>query len=73
MPAFRAISQRSLVAGLRAAGFTGPYPGGRHLFMRREGLILTIPNPHSGEIGVGLLARILRQAGLSREQWEALP
>ena len=30
---------------------------------------LTIPNPHRGDIGVDLLAKILQQAGVSREDW----
>jgi predicted RNA binding protein YcfA (HicA-like mRNA interferase family) len=33
---------------------------------------ITIPNPHDGDVGIGLLARILRQAGISREEWERL-
>jgi hypothetical protein len=28
-----------------------------------------IPNPHGADISVDLLARILRQAGISREEW----
>jgi hypothetical protein len=40
--------------------------------MVRGDLVLTIPNPHAGDISVGLLARILRQAGISRSQWEAV-
>jgi hypothetical protein len=36
-------------------------------------LTLTLPNPHQGDIGRELLARILRQAGLSRSDWESLP
>jgi predicted RNA binding protein YcfA (HicA-like mRNA interferase family) len=40
--------------------------------MVREQLRLTIPNPHRGDIGRGLLARILRQAGIEREIWEQL-
>lgn len=31
-----------------------------------------IPNPHRGDISRHLLADILRQAGISREEWEAL-
>lgn len=30
---------------------------------------LTIPNPHGGDIGVDLLARVLRQAGIAHEEW----
>jgi hypothetical protein len=31
-----------------------------------------IPNPHEGDISRNLLARILREAGVSRDAWEAL-
>lgn len=37
--------------------------------MVKENLVLTIPNPHRKEIGVDLLVRILKQAGISREEW----
>ena len=40
--------------------------------MVREGKRITIPNPHQGDIGVGLLATVLRQAGISRKEWEAV-
>lgn len=40
--------------------------------MRKADLVLTIPNPHRGDIGRDLLARILRQAGISRATWESL-
>jgi len=39
--------------------------------MRRRGLRLTIPNPHSGAIDPGLVRRILRQAGISVDEWES--
>jgi predicted RNA binding protein YcfA (HicA-like mRNA interferase family) len=70
MPRFGPIRRRDLVGGLRRLGFTGPYAGGRHQFMQRGDLSLTIPNPHGTDIGPGLLARILRQAGVTREEWE---
>lgn len=38
--------------------------------MVKRQLRLTLPNPHQGEIGIDLLIRILRQAGLSHEDWE---
>ena len=72
MPQFGPISRRDLVRCLRKAGFEGPYAGGRHAFMLKSGLALTIPNPHQKDIGRELLARILRQARLSRSEWEAL-
>jgi hypothetical protein len=30
------------------------------------------PIPHQGDIGRDLLARILRQAGVDRDEWERL-
>lgn len=40
--------------------------------MIRDDFRLTIPNPHRGDIRPALLARILRQAEISREEWEDL-
>ena len=57
------------VRGLRALGFAGPYAGGRHPQMRQDDVTVIIPNPHEGDIGVGLLTRLLRQAGVTREDW----
>ena len=42
------------------------------MFMRRGDLDLRIPNPHQGDIGKSLLSRLLKQAGVSREDWEKL-
>lgn len=66
----RNISGRKLVQKLRRLGFEGPYSGGRHLFMLKGVLKLHIPNPHSNDISKHLLAEILRQAGLSFDEWE---
>ena len=70
MPAWGPVSRRELIRAMRALGFDGPYSGGRHEFMVRGEVVLTIPNPHRGDIGIGLLARVLRQAGVSRAEWE---
>ena len=32
-----------------------------------------IPNPHRGDISIGLLKRILEEADVSLEEWEQLP
>jgi predicted RNA binding protein YcfA (HicA-like mRNA interferase family) len=31
---------------------------------------IRIPNPHAGDIHISLLKEILRQAGISKEDWE---
>ena len=72
MPAFGPIRRRDLVACLRRLGFEGPFSGGKHQFMVRAGIVLTIPNPHRGEIGPRLLALILKEAGITRREWESV-
>lgn len=64
------VSRRELVARLHRLGFTGPFAGGKHEYLRRDSLKLRIPNPHEDDIGVPLLRRLLRQAGLSEGEWE---
>ncbi len=72
MPPFGPVRRIDLVRYLRRLGFLGPYSGGRHEFMIRGQTRLFVPNPHAGDIGRDLLSRILRQAGISREEWEDL-
>lgn len=69
---FGTISRRELIRILRIAGFDGPYTGSKHPFMSKEDITITLPNPHRGDIGRELLARILRQAGIPREEWEKI-
>jgi len=35
-------------------------------------LKLALPNPHQSDIGRDFLARIWRQAGIDRDEWERL-
>ena len=64
------VSRNELIRRLRLLGWEGPVAGGKHQFMVKGPIQLTIPNPHgSGEIGVNLLALILKEAGISRNEW----
>ena len=72
MPKLSPVSRRELVRPFRALGFEGPYQEGRHPFMVRGNLRVPIPNPHEGDIGQDLLNRILRLAGITREEWDGL-
>lgn len=72
MPSFGPISRRELIRALQPAGFEGPMAGGKHQFMIRGSVRLRLPNPHEGDISRDLLSRILRQAGISRQEWEQL-
>jgi predicted RNA binding protein YcfA (HicA-like mRNA interferase family) len=72
MPPYAPISRRKLIRALRDAGFEGPYPASGHEIMHRGGLTVRIPNPHGSDIGRNLLNDILKQAGISRREWEQL-
>jgi len=69
VPKLNSISWKDLVRRLRKFGFDGPYQQGKHPYMVRGSLVLTVPDPHKKEIGVELLTRILKQAGVSRKNW----
>lgn len=69
MAALSPVSRRELVKRLRKLGFAGPFAGGKHLFMVKEGRRLAIPNPHRKEISSALLSRLLKQAGIERDVW----
>ena len=59
MPPFGPISRRELIRALRAADFDGPYSGGKHPFMLKGDVALTVPNVHQGDIGRELLGEFL--------------
>jgi hypothetical protein len=40
--------------------------------MIRTNTVLRLPNPHRGDVGKELLARILRRAGIEKKEWEEL-
>lgn len=72
MPPFGPIKRKDLLRYLRQFGFAGPYSGGKHPFMLKGDITIRVPNPHQADIGKELLARILRQAGISKDDWEEL-
>lgn len=72
MPRLGPIKRKDLIRFFKELGFDGPYAGKRHQFMMRNDVTVWLPNPHEGDIGRDFLARILRQAGIERDEWEAL-
>jgi predicted RNA binding protein YcfA (HicA-like mRNA interferase family) len=72
MPNYGPVKRKELINALRNVGFSGPFSGGKHQFMTRGDRTLHIPNPHTSDIGIQLLTRILKQAGISRAEWEKL-
>ena len=72
MPTFGPVKRNDLVRYLRQLGFEGPYSGGKYQFMVRDDVTIRVPNPHKADVGKELMARILRQAGIDKDEWERL-
>ena len=69
MPEFGPIKRKDLIYFLKRMSFEGPYSSGKHQFMIKGNITLHIPNPHQGDIGKEL-SKILKQADISKEEWE---
>ncbi len=63
------VSRREFIKKLRQSGFIGPFSGGKHQFMKRGGFKICIPNPHGKEIGVALLKQIIKDLGISDDEF----
>ncbi len=72
MPPFGPIKRDRLLFYLRRLGFQGPYRGAKHQFMEGRDVRVRLPNPHRGDISRALLTEILRQARITRDEWEDL-
>ena len=72
MPPFGPVKRNDLIRHFKELEFEGPYSGTKHQFMVKGNVTIRLPNPHQADIGRELLARILRQAGISKEDWEKL-
>ncbi|MDA1276375.1 MAG: type II toxin-antitoxin system HicA family toxin [Verrucomicrobia bacterium] len=66
------IKRSELIRRLRRCGWEGPYQRGKHPFMVKDGIRLTIPNPHRGDIDGSLVAMILKEAEISDQEWRNL-
>ena len=69
MPKLGPVSWRVFVNRMKKFGFDGPYQEGKHPYMIKGSITLTIPNTHDGDISPDLLMRLLRQAGIERNKW----
>jgi hypothetical protein len=72
VPRFGPIARADLIRYLRHLRFAGPYAGTKHQFMERGDRTVRLPNPHRGDISRPLLAAILREAGITKDEWEKL-
>ncbi len=71
------IKQRELYQKLKALGFNGPVPGGKHPYFEHPNFDfpLTVPNPHRGDLDVTMQKQILKRLNsdfgftLSNDDW----
>lgn len=71
MPKLSPLKADQVIRKLRKLGYEGPIAGGRHSRMihSKRGTIIPIPMHGGKDISVGLLRAILREAGVSPEEW----
>lgn len=63
------IHRRILIKKLKLLGFEGPYSGGKHQFMTKNNFKLSIPNPHNKDIGIVLLAKIIKELNITSQEF----
>lgn len=68
------LKSREVIRKLQRLGYDGPIPGGRHVRMVHpaSGQIIPIPAHGGNDISVGLIREIIRQVGITRDEWLAL-
>lgn len=68
-----ALSARNVIQALERAGFLVVRVRGSHHFLRHADGRATVVPVHAGEtVGPGLLAKILRDIGMDREEFRKL-
>lgn len=74
MPKLTPLKASEVIRKLRALGYDGPVPGGRHAHMVHYAKKKVIPIPTHGnkDVGVGLLRKIIREADTTIEEWQKL-
>lgn len=64
----KALAWKELVRRLKAFEFDGPVWGTKHPFMVKGNVKLHIPSDHGSDIGAELVTKIVRDAGIDREE-----
>jgi predicted RNA binding protein YcfA (HicA-like mRNA interferase family) len=71
MPRLTPLKNRQVIEKLRALGYEEPIAGGRHSRMVHRETRKIIPVPiHGGkDVSVGLIRVIIRELGITPEEW----
>jgi predicted RNA binding protein YcfA (HicA-like mRNA interferase family) len=74
MPKLSPLKSQELIRKLRRLGFVGPQSGGRHPHMIHADTKKMVPIPmHKGkDVSVGLIHSIIRDLGITPEEWNKL-
>ena len=65
------LKANAIVRKLRRLGFDGPFPGGKHQRMVHPdtGQVIPIPIHKGKDVGIGLIRELIRELGITREEW----
>ncbi|RME61241.1 MAG: type II toxin-antitoxin system HicA family toxin [Caldilineae bacterium] len=70
MPRLPTVTSRQMIAALQRAGFIVHHQTGSHVVMWNVDKDLTVVVPyHNRDLGRGLTLRIIKSAGLSRDEF----
>ncbi|MGA3066236.1 MAG: type II toxin-antitoxin system HicA family toxin [Tepidisphaeraceae bacterium] len=68
-----AVTAKDVVAALKRGGFREVHQKGSHLYLwHEEKKLLTGVPMHPGDLGRGLVKKIIKQSGLSQEAFRSL-
>jgi len=71
MPRLTPLKPEEVCRKLRQLGYVGPIPGGRHMRMvnLETGKIIPIPMHGARDVSVGLIRQIIKEVGVTRDEW----
>jgi predicted RNA binding protein YcfA (HicA-like mRNA interferase family) len=71
MPKLSPLKPQEVIRKLRRLKYDGPIAGGRHSRMvhRESGKIIPIPIHKGKDVSIGLIRAILREIGITPEEW----
>jgi len=71
MAKLKPLKAEAVITKLKKLGFSGPFPGGKHVRMvhKEKKPIIPIPVHKGKDISIGLIREIINEIGISREEW----
>ncbi len=65
------LKPKEVIRKLRRLGYVGPVSGGKHVRMvhLETGQIVPIPVHGKKDVSVGVIREIIKQIGITREEW----